>query len=77
MTLTLAFWSAYGLTTEQDRRLDVERQAHRWADAEPNITACRIVKAEPAPDRPFWWSVTVDLDIEEAHPDNLTIWGAA
>jgi hypothetical protein len=78
MTLTLHFWSAYGLTSEQDERLDVERQAREWAGAETNVTACRIVKVDrPYPDRLHWWEITVDLDIATAHPDNLTLFGAA
>jgi hypothetical protein len=79
VTIVLHFWAAYGLTSEQDERLNVERQAHEWAAAEPKVTACRIVKAErPYPERPHWWHVTVDLDVaEEPHPDNLTLFGAA
>jgi hypothetical protein len=78
MTITLAFWVDYGITTEPGQRANVERQAHEWAEAEPRITACRIVKAERSDSEPpNRWHVTVDVDFDSAHPDNMTLWGAA
>lgn len=77
MKLDLHFWAPTN-SSEQDGRADVERQTREWAEAEPNVTACRIVKAErPYPDRPTWWIVTVDLDLPEVAADNMTLWGAA
>jgi hypothetical protein len=77
MTIDLAFWATYGLETEPAQRVDVEHQAREWAASEPRITACRIVKAErPDPERPMRWTVTVDVDFEEA-ADNLSLWDVA
>lgn len=72
MTIMLAFHPAYGLTTEEGQRIDVDRHAREWAGAEPKVTGCRIVEAHPAADHHSLWTVTVDLSF--ADDPQPTLW---